>query len=530
MNNRKLQVWLPLIFSLVMIAGMFYGFRLHQQTASPNSFFKRESRTALQEALDLINLKYVDKVAIDSLQAGAMQEMMSELDPHSVYIPAVNVKEANEDIVGNFEGIGIEFNIFNDTVNVLYVVPGGPSDKAGLQVGDRLIMVEGKPITGPAVGSEQVKKLIRGDNGSKVQLTVFRKPAIQKVVVTRGRIPLPSLDAAYMLNATTGYIKLNKFSETTHEEFSKATEDLVAKGMKNMVLDLRGNSGGLLFEAIEIADDFLDANKLIVYTEGENIQRREYKARRDGLFETGEVVLIIDELSASASEVLAGALQDWDRATIVGRRSFGKGLVQEQYALSDGSAIRLTVARYYTPLGRSIQRSYKDGKEVYLDELLERYGNGEMISADSARIKNGQTYLTKKGKKVYGGGGIMPDVFVPVDTNKLQTSVTKLYLEGTFNNFVYLYYSQHLPLFQQYNTPADFQNRFKNTGDAWQQLVKYAKKDSINLQNIPAADRIAIENRLKAYLARFRWRNQGFYELLNTNDKAIQQALRILKQ
>ena len=528
MNNRKLQVWLPLIFSLVMIAGMFYGFRLHQQTGTQASFFKKERSTALQEALDLINLKYVDKVHMDSLQAGAMLEMMSELDPHSVYIPAMDLSEANEDIIGNFEGIGIEFNIFNDTVNVLYVVPDGPSDKAGLQVGDRILKVGDSSITNRRFGSDQIKKLIRGDDGSSVKLLISRQNNLKNVTITRGRIPLPSLDAAYMIDSITGYIKLNKFSETTHEEFSRSLEELQANGLKKLVLDLRGNGGGLLIEAIDIADDFLDEDKLIVYTEGENVKRREYKARRDGLFEQGELVLLIDELAASASEVLAGALQDWDRATIIGRRSFGKGLVQEQYTLSDGSAIRLTVARYYTPLGRSIQRSYANGKEVYMDELFERHENGQLQSADSNKFVKGQTYVTKKGKKVYGGGGIMPDIFVPIDTSRLQASVTKLYLEGTFNNFVYQYYSQRLPLFAQYKSPADFNKRFNNTNDAWNKLVQFAKKDSINLQNIPAADREAIEQRLKAYLARFRWRNQGFFEVLNNSDPTIIKAMEVI--
>ena len=467
---------------------------------------------------------------MDSLQAGAMQEMMSELDPHSVYIPAMDLSEANEDIIGNFEGIGIEFTIFNDTVNVLYVVPDGPSDKAGLQVGDRILKVGDSSITNKRIGSDQVKKLIRGNDGSSVILQISRQNNLKNVTITRGRIPLPSLDAAYMIDSITGYIKLNKFSETTHEEFSRSLEELQAKGLKKLVLDLRGNGGGLLIEAIDIADDFLDEDKLIVYTEGENVKRREYKARRDGLFEQGELVLLIDELAASASEVLAGALQDWDRATIIGRRSFGKGLVQEQYTLSDGSAIRLTVARYYTPLGRSIQRSYENGKEVYMDELMERYANGQMLHADSSQFVIGQTYVTKKGKKVYGGGGIMPDIFVPFDTSRLQSSVTKLYLEGTFNNFVYQYYSKRLPQFTQYTSPADFDERYVNLDDAWNKLVLFAKKDSINLQNIPAVDKQAIQQRLKAHLARFRWRNQGYYEVLNSNDPTIQKALTVLSK
>ena len=530
MKNKKLQVWLPLLFSLVMIAGMFYGFQLHRQTGSNDSFFKKDRRTALQEALDLIRLKYVDSVRIDSLQAGAMQEMMNELDPHSVYIPASDLSEANEDIIGNFEGIGIEFSILDDTINVLYVVPDGPSDKAGLQVGDRIVKVNDSAVANRKLGSDKVKELIRGKNGSKVQLTIFRNNKPQKADITRGRIPLPSLDAAYMIDAVTGYIKLNKFSETTHEEFSAALEDLQKKGLKKLVLDLRGNGGGLLNEAIDIADDFLDNNKMIVYTEGVNIPKREYRARRDGLFETGELVLLVDELTASASEILAGALQDWERATVIGRRTFGKGLVQEQYVLSDGSAIRLTVARYYTPLGRSIQRSYEKGRKVYMEELYDRYDNGQLIYADSNKYTNGKEYLTKHGHKVYGGGGIMPDIFVAIDTSRLQTSVTKLYLDGTFNNFVYTYYSRQVPFFSQYKSPSDFDKRYHSLDDAWNKLVNYARKDSINLTRIPADDREAIKQRMKAYLARFRWRNQGFYQVLNTNDKVVQKAVEVLSK
>lgn len=530
MKNNKLQVWLPLLFSLVMIAGMFYGFQLHRQTGTNQSFFKKERRTALQEALDLIRIKYVDSVGIDSLQAGAMQEMMSELDPHSVYIPARDLSEANEDIIGNFEGIGIEFSILEDTINVLYVVPEGPSDRAKLQVGDRIIKVDDSLVANRKLSSDKVKNLIRGKNGSKVNLTIYRNDKSQMVEITRGRIPIPSLDAAYMIDASTGYIKLNKFAETTHEEFSQALEELQQQGLKKLVLDLRGNGGGLLNEAIDIADDFLDDNKLIVYTEGVNVPKREYRARRDGLFETGGLVLLVDELTASASEILAGALQDWERATIIGRRTFGKGLVQEQYVLSDGSALRLTVARYFTPLGRSIQRPYEKGSKVYMEELYDRYQNGQLVYADSNKYTNGKEYLTRHGHKVYGGGGIMPDDFVSIDTSRLQTSVTKLYLDGTFNNFVYTYYSRQVPFFSQYKTPNDFAKRYQSLDDAWDKLVAYAKKDSINLTKISPTDQVAIRQRMKAYLARFRWRNQGFYEVLNANDKMVEKAMEVLSK
>ncbi|MFN2439167.1 MAG: S41 family peptidase, partial [Chitinophagaceae bacterium] len=482
MRNKKLQVWLPLVFSLVMIAGMFFGFKLHQQTGSVKGFFKKDKRGALQEAIDLISNRYVDSIGIDSLQDGAVQEMMNHLDPHSVYIPAMNVDDANEDIVGNFQGIGVEFNIFSDTVHILYVIPGGPSEKSGLRIGDKILKVNDSSIVSKTLPSASIKRMIRGEAGSKVKLTIYRNKAIHDFYVTRGTIPIPSLDASYMLDSLTGYIKLNKFSESTHKEFLDALKKLQGQGMKNLVLDIRGNGGGLINQAVYLADDFLDGDKLIVYTEGTNTRRREYKAGKEGIFETGKLVLLVDELSASASEILAGALQDHDRATIVGRRTFGKGLVQEQYDLSDGSAIRLTVARYFTPSGRSIQRPYDKGKKIYMEELLARYENGEMMSADSIHSNKEKKYKTTGGKTVYGGGGITPDVFVPIDSSLLIHSITQLYLNGRFNNFVYHYYIDHLPELRKYKTPTEFAARYQNTPDAWNKLVAFAAKDSINLK------------------------------------------------
>ncbi len=528
MRNKKLQVWLPLIFSLVMICGMFFGFKLHQQTGSTKGFFKTDKRSSLQEALDLIKTRYVDSLGMDSLQDDAMQGLMNHLDPHSVFIPASDLNEANEDIVGNFEGIGVEFNIFKDTVHVLHVIANGPSDKAGLQIGDKLLKVDNSSIVSKTLPSTTIKRMIRGEGGSKVSLTVMRGNHIRIFEVIRGTIPIPSLDAYYMFDSSKGYIKLNKFSETTHKEFIRAIEDLQKKGMKSLVLDLRGNGGGLVSQAVALADDFLDGNKLIVYTQGTNTPRREYKAGLEGIFEKGKLVVLIDELSASATEILAGALQDWDRATIIGRRSFGKGLVQEQYGLNDGSAIRLSVARYFTPSGRSIQRPYDKGKKIYMDELLERYNNGQMLYADSFHANTTQSFKTNGGRKVFGGGGIMPDIFVAVDSGLYTRSITELYLEGRFNNFVYTYYINHLPEFQSYKTPTDFTNRYRNTAKAWQQLVNYAMKDSINLSKIPSAEKMEVQNRMKAYLARFRWRTQGFYEVSGSTDKVIQKAKEVL--
>lgn len=530
MRNKKLQVWLPLIFSVVMIAGMFFGFELHKRSGG-HSFFARERRTSLQEALDLINNRYVDKIGIDSLQSNAITEVMNHLDPHSVYIPASDVTSANESLVGNFEGIGIEFNIFQDTVHVLYVVPDGPSDKAGIKIGDKIIKVDDSSIVSKIMPSTDIRKMIRGKGGSKVKLTVIRDNTTQFYYVIRGTIPLPSLDAAYMIDANTGYIKLNKFAEPTYREFMQALENLQGQGMQKLVLDLRGNGGGYVKPAVNIADEFLDSDKMIVYTQGANVPKEEYRAQKDGLFEKGSLAIIIDEMTASASEILAGALQDWDRATIIGRRSFGKGLVQGQYELSDGSAIRLTIARYYTPAGRSIQRPYDKGRKVYMEEIYERYQNGEFFSADSIHYQKDQkTYKTLKEKRtVYGGGGIVPDVFVGLDTSLVTRSVTQLYLDGRFNNFVYQYYIRNRSQFEQYKTPADFASRYQDSEEAWKQLVTYAMKDSINLANIPQKDKKNIQDQIKAYMARLKWRTQGYYQVFNNYDPAVQKAITILK-
>lgn len=528
MGNKKLQVWLPMLFSLVLIAGMYFGFRLRENTPSSKKFLKVDRATSIQEIMDLVRRNYVDSVRLDSLQYDAINEMMGHLDPHSVFIPASDLQDVNEDITGNFEGIGVEFNIFSDTVHILYVLPGGPSEKTGLQVGDRIVKVNNENITGPTITSDLVRKKIRGERGTNVSLAIVRNNTLKNVIVTRGTIPLPALDAAYMLEPGTAYIKLNKFSESAYEEFMRSLEELKEKGAKKLIFDLRGNGGGLMNEAVEIADEFLDDNKLVVYTEGLNTKKREYKCKRPGLFEEGKLVVLVDELSASASEVLAGALQDWDRATIIGRRTFGKGLVQEQFELSDGSALRLTVARYYTPVGRSIQRSYEGGKQPYMDEILDRYHSGAMVNADSNKVINGKMFRTLiKKREVYGGGGIMPDIFVPIDTSSLPSEFNTLVSTGVLNNFLYEYYMQHRDEISRYKSPTEYSRNFNKMDDAWKNLVSYAAKDSIILYNIQGKDREYLEGRIKAQLARFRWRVPGFYEVINSSDSVVLKALMV---
>lgn len=528
MSKKKLQVWLPLIFSVVMIAGMIFGFKLHQETGGKN-FFARDKKNALEETLDLIRNKYVDKIGTDSLQNDAINELMDHLDPHSVYIPATNVASANEELEGNFEGIGIEFNRFDDTVHVLYVIPNGPSDKAGLRIGDRIIKVNDSSIASKALPNEEIRKMIKGKEGSKVKLTVLRDNTTQFYEIVRGKIPLPSLDAAYMLDATTGYIKLNKFAETTYKEFMQAMETLRDRGMQKLILDLRDNPGGLVKQATNIADEFLDGNKLIVYTKGANVSQEEYRAEKEGVFEKGKLVVLVNESTASASEILVGALQDWDRATVIGRRTYGKGLVQQPYRLSDGSVVRLTIARYYTPSGRSIQRPYDKGKKIYEDDIYERYKHGELYTADSIHYsKDQKTYKTKGGRSVYGGGGIVPDIFVGLDTNQIIRSVSLLYLDGRFNNFVYRYYTDHSKQFEHYKSPQDFALRYRGVSDVWGRLADYAMKDSINLKNLSEKDKLLIQNQIKAYLARLKWRTQGYYQVSNNFDPAVLKAKEIL--
>lgn len=521
-----MHVWLPLIFSLVMIAGMFFGYGLSDNKGK--GFFQREKNSTLQEALELIKLKYVDEVPLDSLEDVAIREMMNQLDPHSVYYPPIELLAANEDLAGNFQGIGVEFNIFSDTVNVVYVVPGGPSDKAGLIIGDKILQVDNFSLTSKGLSPDSIKKHIRGEGGSSMVLSILRENKTMKVTVTRGTIPVPSIEAAYMINATTGYIKLDKFTESSYEEFANALETLNGQGLKELIYDLRGNGGGYMNEAVEMADEFLDGDKLVVYTEGVNSKKREWRCKRPGLFEKGKLILLVDELSASASEVLAGALQDWDRAIIIGRRTFGKGLVQEQYDLSDGSAIRLTVARYYSPLGRSIQRPYDKGKKVYMDEIWERYSNGEVVSPDSLKAASGKAYKTNSGKIVYGGGGITPDVFVPIDTATYPAIINRLIIDGSFNNFVYKYYLQHKKQIDAYTSATDYVKRFNLREDMWSSFVNTVSNDSVSLRNVNVTQREALITRLEAYLARFRWRTTGFYQVLNADDLMVKEALKNL--
>lgn len=507
---------------------MVVGYKLHE-TSGVKNFFTISNKSPMQEVLDLIRLRYVDDVPVDSIGDRAINNLLHQLDPHSVFIPSSEIEYVNDDLRGNFSGIGIEFQVFDDTVNVLNVLPGGPSAKAGMQIGDKFLKVNDTiSIAGKHLQADDIRKLLRGENGSLVKLTVLRDNKQIPITVNRGTIAVPSVDASYMITPATGFIHINKFAETTYPEFMQSLEKLKAQNMQKLILDLRGNGGGLLSQAVNIADEFLDENKLIVYTQGSHVPKTEYRCKRPGLFEKGDLVLLVDEGSASASEVLSGALQDWDRATIVGRRTFGKGLVQEQFELSDGSALRLTVARYYSPLGRNIQKPYTEGYEKYEDEVTQRFHNGEVLKGDTTK-KTGKAFRTPKGRIVYGGGAITPDIYVPFDTASMGKDVMKLYLKGTLSNFIYTYYITHKKELEQFRKTADLGERFKAGETEWNALKAFAVKDSIDLSKATPKDKAYVIKRIPALLARQIWRYEGYYEVLNQSDDFVQKALGLLK-
>jgi carboxyl-terminal processing protease len=524
MGSKKLQVWLPVLFAIVMVAGMMIGYQLKDKSAG-NKFFNLNRRTSIQDLVELIRNRYVDKVNIDSINQLAASELLSHLDPHSVYIPANKVKEANEDLAGNFQGIGVEFLILQDTVNIMHVIEGGPSETAGLKVGDRMLKVnDSVDVAGVQISSDKIRNLLRGPESTEVKLQVLRDGGKKDVVIKRGLIPISPIDAAYMIEPGTGYLRINKFADRTYEAFMLNMEKLQKQGMKQLILDLRGNGGGLLKEAISIADAFLSGDKLIVYTEGENMKRMDYKCGTDGIFETGKLEVLIDETSASASEVLAGALQDWDRATIIGRRSFGKGLVQQPFILTDGSEVRLTIARYYSPLGRNIQKPYTKGKAMYEEELMDRYHNGEVVIGDTSK-PTGKAYKTPGGHTVYGGGGITPDVFVPLDTTHMDPAAVQLYFKSTINSFVYHYYMNNRPFFDKIKNPEQLVKEFVPGEKEWQGLVGFAKKDTINLAPVTPKGKSDVLRRIQSLMARQIWRAGGFFEVTNRHDMTIQRAL-----
>jgi carboxyl-terminal processing protease len=486
--------------------------------------------------MQLIENYYVDTANIDKLTENAVVEVLGKLDPHSVYISKDEVEEMNEPLEGNFEGIGISFNILRDTLRVVTTIPGGPSEKAGLMPGDRIMVIDGKPVAGIGLTNKEVMNMLRGEKGSLVRLKIQRQKASELLAFTivRDKIPIYSLDAAYMLDDQSGYIKLNRFSATTTEEFSDAIKNLKKNPkFKNLILDLRGNGGGYLKAAIELADQFLGPQRLVVYTKGVHEPRKDYKSSALGEFEEGRLVVLIDEGSASASEIVAGAVQDWDRGIIIGRRSFGKGLVQQPFPLPDGSVIRLTTAHYYTPSGRGIQKPYDKGVEEYRKDYLKRFENGELFTRDSIHLDRGQSFETLKNKRiVYGGGGVMPDIFVPMDTSSYYKFFNLLVRQNILYSLSMDYMiSNRDEISKRYKGFKDFQENFEVPNDLIEKMIAEADKEKIEKDKASIDfSRPLILKQVKALLARDLYGMDYYYRIMNQDEAVIREALKVLKE
>ncbi len=525
-------LYLPIVFAFVLIAGFILGLNLRAPGVStPEGRFFSIGLDRSDKVNDVINYiydSYVDTVSRERLTEDAIHSLLKNLDPHSSYIPASRFRRFNDPLMGSFEGIGIEFNMIKDTVVVINPIPGGPSERAGLMPGDRIVMVEDTLIAGVNKSTDIVMNMLLGKKGTEVRVSVFRMgvPGLIDFDLVRDKIPSYSLDIAYMVNEETGYLRFNKFSVTTYEEFYIAVQELLNEGMQNMLLDLRGNTGGFLDAAIMMADELLERGQLIVYTDGRKRARTSAKARKNGMFETQPLVVLIDEWSASASEIIAGAVQDNDRGLVVGRRSFGKGLVQEQVQLGDGSALRLTVARYYTPTGRSIQNPYDEGDEAYFNDFLHRYQSGEMISRDSIQFNDSLRFETPGGRVVYGGGGIMPDIFVPLAGNNDLSFFNRISNRGYIYMYAFDYADRNRSDLEAFENAKGFIDGFMLPAATYRAFLKYCEDQGIQApEQISKESEQMIKNHLKAYIGRNIFGAEAFYPVLHQKDRIFIKAL-----
>ena len=519
MNKIKIYVLLACLWAVPALQAQNFG---------------SEAMRKLQMAEFAISHFYVDKVDEDKLVEEAIIKMLAQLDPHSTYSDAEEVKKMNEPLQGNFEGIGVQFQMIEDTLLVVQPVSNGPSEKVGILAGDRIVAVNDSAIAGVKMSTEDIMKRLRGPKGSKVNLTIVRRGVQDPLLFTvkRDKIPILSLDASYMIQPKTGYIRINRFGATTAEEFKKAMTSLQKQGMKDLILDLQGNGGGYLNAAIDLANEFLEQKELIVYTEGRTAKRSDFYAKGNGDFRNGRLIILVDEYTASASEIVSGAVQDWDRGIIVGRRSFGKGLVQRPIDLPDGSMIRLTVSRYYTPTGRCIQKPYENGKiEEYHHDLIDRYNRGELMSADSIHFPDSMKYNTLVTERtVYGGGGIMPDVFIPVDTARYTDYHRKLVASGLVNRVSMNYLDRNrnqmmakYPKFQQYK------QGFVVGEDIMEELLKMAGDEKIEFEEEQYnRSKPLIMLQIKALIARDLYDMAQYFQIINDDNPSYQKALQII--
>lgn len=521
-------LWIPVVLAAAVIVGMFFGLRF------PNNNKVAENDRKLNAILNLIAQNYVDTTNLNDLIELSIPEILGYLDPHTTYFTAEDLQAANDDLNGSFSGIGISFVMVNDTIGVVEVISGGPSEKVGLMAGDKIVTIDDSVATGSTMTNSEVMKRLRGSKGSKVKLGIKRQNTAKTLTftVTRGDIPVNSVDAYYMIDKTTGYVKVNQFGRQTYDEFITAMASLNEEGAERYIIDLRGNGGGFMEIAALMVNEFLPIDQPIVFTKGRDKRKdTELWSDGNGSFQDAEVAVLIDEFSASASEIFAGALQDNDRGLIVGCRSFGKGLVQNEFMLPDQSAIRLTIARYYTPSGRCIQKDYKEGMLNYEKEVLERYMNGELYSRDSMKIDKSQVFTTKFGRTVYGGGGIVPDIFVARDT----TGITSYYIDianaGLLQRYAFNYCNEHR---KSLSNMKDY-NEFLNTAPSDEALLKdfadYASRNGIapRWYYINLSRDIIVTN-LKALIARDTFGSQAFYPIVNRQDNTVLAALKALNQ
>lgn len=530
MNKR--QTYLPVIIAASLIAGMLLANLLFEQSFRQD-VYKPGKENKINAILDYIEESYVDTVNRKHLVENAIPEFLEELDPHSIYIPAEKVEAINEPLEGNFEGIGVQFNIRKDSLLILHTISGGPSEKAGLKAGDRIVTVNDSVIAGVNITTEEIMKLLKGPKGTKVEVGILRLgvDSLLHYTIIRDEIPLYSVEISYMPGDSIGYIKINSFSNTTHQEFMNAVAKLRSRGMNRLILDLRGNSGGYMDAATNIIDEFLRGEQLIVYTEGRKYGKNSiYSTDSRGLCKHDAVVVLIDEFSASASEIVAGAIQDNDRGWVVGRRSFGKGLVQEPVSFTDGSQMRLTTARYYTPSGRCIQKPYDDGIDTYYEDILKRYQHGEFMEADSIQFADSLKYTTKNGRTVYGGGGIMPDIFVPVDTSGMSRMYNAVHNKNMVYEFAYQYTDRHR---KQLNACTDLESLEKYFAEnhVFADFAQYIKEHGITYgpEEIDIASR-NLQIQIQAAIARNIINDKGFYPIIHQIDKPFQKAMDILEK
>ncbi|MEO6832031.1 MAG: S41 family peptidase [Chitinophagaceae bacterium] len=534
-KRLRLKVVFPFFAATIMVLGMVIGFRLHDTLRNKRDISTVVERSdRLEQLIDLIRQNYVDSINTDGLYSDAIKGILSHLDPHTTYIPADELDAVNDGLSGSFFGIGIEYAIIRDSLQVTYVVPNGPSALAGVRVGDRIIKVNDTLVAGAGLPSQSIVDKLRGAQNTEVDVSVksIDAPGIRDLKIVRDEVPIVSVDAGFMLDANTGYIKINRFSATTYAEFAKALTAVKRKGATNLILDLRQNPGGYLDAARDIADEFLDDHKLIVYTKSLHEKEQDYRAVNDGMFEEGRLIILIDEGSASASEILAGAVQDWDRGVIVGHRSFGKGLVQEQYNLDDGSALRLTIARYYTPSGRSIQRSFKKGKAAYAAAYAARFKDGELTGDTSVAKEDTQAYYTLVTHRlVHGGGGIKPDVYVPYDSGRISPEMLHLLVSDHLQEAIWDYYSEHYKSLKSYQSSLDFSRNFKGGTDILESFLRKLPPSGRLMatsvfQRPQNRDYFLLQTR--SQIARILFGNNGYYAVSATGDDFIKEALQII--